>query len=208
MFDCNLLALVGLALALGDQVAKTAVYVDAPGIRTYGIALIRWNEAKVCKSNFCFSVFLGDFKNKVGIRPLVLVLYEVKVVVSNVPNHLVTWNKIGDLDGTTVNILIVVLKFTEFVGSALNFLRPPSADVINGGEDFFGALVYRKKSAVTLIHANDLSSLIVDDTPSINFVLAICKYKIAKCKYGLYNHSHEKETFIRLSNRICARPMG
>lgn len=208
VFVCNLLALVGLSLTLGDQVAKAAAYVDAPGVRTDGVALIRGNEAYVRKSNLCFAVFLGHFKDNVGILPLVLVLYEVKVVVCNVPNNLFTWNKIGDLDGAAVNILVVVLKFTEFVGSALNFLRPPSADVIDGGEDFFGALVYLKISAVTLIHASYLPSLIVDYKPSINFVLAICKYKVAKRKHELYNHSHEKATFHSLSNRICARHMG
>jgi len=85
VFVCNLLALVGLALTLGDQVAKAAAYVDAPGVRTDGVALIRGNEAYVRKSNFCFAVFLGDFKDNVGIVPLALVHYEVEVVICNMP---------------------------------------------------------------------------------------------------------------------------
>ncbi len=121
MFVCNLLALVGLALTLGDQVAKAAVYVDAPGVRTDGEALIRGNETYVRKSNFGVAVLLGDFKDNVGTRPLALIVYEVKVVVCNVPNDLTVWNKFGDFDGAAVNVLVMVLKYTKFVGLALNF---------------------------------------------------------------------------------------
>lgn len=115
MFVCNLLALVGLALSLDDQVAKAASYVNAPRIRTDGVTLIRGNEANVRKSNFCFSVFLGNVKDNVSIRPLARVLYEVKVVVCYMPNNFFTWYKLGDLDGAAVNILVVVLKLPPFV---------------------------------------------------------------------------------------------
>lgn len=58
--------LIRLAFILGDQVAKAAAYVDAAGVRTDGVALIRGNEAYARKLNFCFAVFLGDFKDNVG----------------------------------------------------------------------------------------------------------------------------------------------
>ncbi|OCT16404.1 hypothetical protein A8709_02960 [Paenibacillus pectinilyticus] len=59
------------------------------------------------ESNFCFAVFTGNFKDNVGILPLALVLYEVKVVVCNVPNNFFSWNELGDLDGAAVNISVV-----------------------------------------------------------------------------------------------------
>ena len=65
------------------------------------------------EANFCFVALLGDFKDNVGVLPLALVFYEVKVVVYNVPNNLFTWNKFGDFDGAAVNVLVVVLKLTE-----------------------------------------------------------------------------------------------
>jgi hypothetical protein len=75
----------------------------------------------VREANFCFVVLLGDFKDNVGVVPLVLVFYEVKVVIYNVPNNLFCWNKFGDFDGAAVNILVMIPEFTDFVGTAFNF---------------------------------------------------------------------------------------
>lgn len=99
MFVCNLLVLVGLALTLGNQVVQAAVDIGAPRVRADAVAFVRGDEAYVRKASFCFVALLGDFKDNIGILPLVLVLYEVKVVVYNVPNNLFTWNEFGDFDG-------------------------------------------------------------------------------------------------------------
>ena len=121
VFIGNLLVLVGLTLTCGHQVAQAAVDVGAPGVRADTVALIGGDETYVREANFCLVALLGDFKDNVGVLPLALVIYEVKVVVHNAPNNLFTWNKFGDFEGTAVNVLVVVLKFTEFVGPALNF---------------------------------------------------------------------------------------
>src|SRR5690606_32258599 len=113
VFICNLLVLVGPALTLGNQVAQAAVDVSTPGVRANAVAFVGGNEAHVREAHFCFVALPGDFKDNIGILPLALVFYEVKVVVYNVPNILFTWNKFGDFDSAAVNILVVVLKFTE-----------------------------------------------------------------------------------------------
>jgi len=109
------------------------------------------------KANFCIVALLGDVKYNVGALPLALVFYKAKVVVYNVPNNLLIWNKFGNFDGAAVNVFVVVLKLTELVGVAIDFFRPPSANIVNGVENFFGALVYRKRSAVILIHTSHSS---------------------------------------------------
>jgi hypothetical protein len=121
VFVCNFLVLVGLAPTLGNQIAQAAVYVGTPGVRTDVVAFVRGDEAYVRKANFCFVALLGEFKDNVGILPLALVLYEVKVVVCNVPNNLFTWNKFGDFDGAAVKFFVEVLKLTELVGVAFDF---------------------------------------------------------------------------------------
>ncbi|MNL49849.1 hypothetical protein D3C87_1728130 [compost metagenome] len=104
------------------------------------------------ETNFCRVVLLGDFKDNIGILPFALVCYEVEKVVHNVPNNPPPRNKLSNFEGAAVNVLVVMLKFAKFVGSAFNIFRPPSADVIDGGENFVGALVYIKGSCVILIH--------------------------------------------------------
>jgi len=193
---CNLLALIGLAFALSNQVAKAAVDVGAPGVRTDGIALIRGYEAYVRKPNFRFAVFLGDFEDNVGILPFARVLYEVKVVVRNVPRYFFTGNKLDDSKGTAVNILVMVLEFAEFVGDALDFLRPPSANVMDGGEDFFRALVYGKRSTIVLIHSENTLQYLVDSFMSIDYVLAIYKYnELRNASTDCITHLMKKATF-------------
>jgi hypothetical protein len=78
VFICNLLVLVGPALALGNEVAQAAVDVGAPGVRADGVAFVCGAEADVREANFCFVALLGDSKDNVGVVPLALVFYEVK----------------------------------------------------------------------------------------------------------------------------------
>ena len=146
-----MLAPVGLALALGDQVVQAAVDVGAPGVRADAVAFVCGDEAYVREANFCFVAFLGNFKDNVGVLPFALVFDEVEVVVYNVPHNLLAWNKLGDPDGAAVNVLVAVLEFTELIGPAVDLFRPPSTNVIDCGESCFRGLVHQKDSGVVLI---------------------------------------------------------
>ena len=73
------------------------------------------------KVNFCFVALPGNFKHNIGIRPLGFVLNKVKVVVQNMPDDFLAGYEFGDFEYGTVNILIVILKFSAgFIGVTLN----------------------------------------------------------------------------------------
>jgi len=122
VFVCNSLVLVGLALPLGDQVTQAAVDIGSPRVGADAVAFVLGSEAYMREADFCFIAFLGDVKDNVGICPLALVLYEVEVVVCNVPGHLSTWSKSSDADRAAMYILVVVIKFSKFVSPTFNFL--------------------------------------------------------------------------------------
>lgn len=73
------------------------------------------------KANFCFAFPFDDVKDNVCTRPLALVLYEVEVVVHDVPNYLFIWGEFCDIDGAAVNVSVMVLELADLVGSAFNF---------------------------------------------------------------------------------------
>jgi hypothetical protein len=62
--------------------------------------------------------------------------------LSGVPYDLLPRHEFSDLLGAEVKIFVVDLKLsTEFVGTTVNFLRPPSANIIDGFENFFPSLI-------------------------------------------------------------------
>ena len=105
------------------------------------------------KVNFRFVARLENFKHNIGIRPLGFVLNKVKVVVQNMPDDFLAGYEFGDFEGGTVNILVLILKFSiEFIRVPLNCLLPPTPNIVDGSEGFFRTLVYCKARAVMLIH--------------------------------------------------------
>src|ERR1700730_2341075 len=73
------------------------------------------------------------------------------------PNDFFARNDFGNFHFAVVNVWDTVRELSvEFVGVALDFSRPPSADVVDGGEGFFRGLVNRKRSAVILVHSSNL----------------------------------------------------
>lgn len=143
---------VRLTFPRGDKIAQATGYVPAPGVRANVIALVCWYEPKVREANFSFVTIPGNFKNNVSTVPLALVFNKVEIVVQHVPYDSFAWHELGDLQRATVNVVVVVIEHrSEFVGVALYCLRPPAANVINGFENFFWGLVYRKGGGVVLI---------------------------------------------------------
>lgn len=104
------------------------------------------------EAHFDLAAFFGYLKNNVRAFPLAFVLNEVKPGVQHVPDDLFSGNEFGYLLLGTVHIRDAVGELGSWsVSIALNFSRPPAANVVNGHEDFFRGLIHRERSGVMML---------------------------------------------------------
>src|SRR5437899_12838863 len=98
-----------------------------------------------------FDLF-SNFKNDLCALPFALILRKIKVVIQNKPNHFFAGDKLRYFYFGAMDVFVMIIPFlAEFIGAAFNFLRPPSANIINGSECFSRSLIDRKARSVILI---------------------------------------------------------
>jgi hypothetical protein len=140
-----------LALACCDQAAQAVFYKMCPGFIANFVALILWNEPLVGKAQLRLFAFFRDLEDHLRVLPLFFVLCEVEVIIQYVPDYFLFGDEFGDPDLAKVNILVVIIVYTvELVGDTVDAFRPPSAWVVDRGEDFTGGLVYQDGSGEIL----------------------------------------------------------
>ena len=94
------------------------------------------------KVEFGLVVLRSDLKDNVSAVPLSLVSDKVNAAAQDMPYDLVPRHEFSDLLGAEVKIFVVELKLsTELVGTTVNFLRPPFANMMDGFENFFRSLI-------------------------------------------------------------------
>src|SRR5262249_3242220 len=129
----------------------------APCARTVTVAFDGGNQANVRKAELGLVVLPGDLKDNVSAFPLSLVFDKVNVALQDMPYDFLTRYEFSDFVGAAVQVFVVELKLgAEFIGNTVNFLRPPPTNVVDRVKDFFGRLVYRKRTGVILIFHESL----------------------------------------------------
>src|ERR1019366_9880376 len=100
------------------------------------------------------SIFRGDVKNDVRAGPFVLVFHKAQMAVGNMPGDLLAGNEFHDLLRGAVRIFVTIRELSsQLVGGALDLSRPPSTNVVDGGEGFVRRLVHRNGCGETaLLH--------------------------------------------------------
>jgi hypothetical protein len=71
-----------------------------------------------------------------------------------------------------MDVLVTIRKLiAEFAGATFNFFRPPSANIIDGGEGFLRRLVYRKgRGEILFCHESLLLSFLSLNVRSLRLV--------------------------------------
>ena len=104
------------------------------------------------EAKFGLVAFSGNLKDNISALPLGLVFDKVDAAVRGMPYDFPARHELGDFVGAAMGVFVTISKLiTEFVSTTFNFPRPPSTDIIDGGEDVLRSLVYRKASGVILI---------------------------------------------------------
>src|ERR1017187_6314809 len=154
---------VRLILARRDQIAQTALDERAPGARAIAVALKCGNKAHMRKAQLGLAGLLDDFKNNVSTDPLGLVLEKGQVGVRNMPHYLPARNQFRHVLPGDVKVLVAVSEFgANLVGIAHDLSRPPTANVVDCIENFFGSLVNRKRCCKTIFfHDSNLHPLLL-----------------------------------------------
>ena len=89
--------------------------------------------------------------------PLSFVFGEIEIVVQYEPRDFLPGDELGYFHLAAMNIFVMIGELSpEFVGRAFNFFRPPPTNVIDGFENFFWRLVYRKAGGEVLIFDDSL----------------------------------------------------
>jgi hypothetical protein len=112
------------------------------------------DQADVGEAELGLAVLSGDLEDDVRALPLGLVVDEADVTVHDVPNDSLARHPFGDLLGGAVQVFVAVRELgTELVRAAVDFPRPPSANVVDGLEDFFGRLVDgERRGEISIAH--------------------------------------------------------
>lgn len=104
------------------------------------------------EAHFGFAAFFAYLKNNVCALPLAFVLNKVQPGVQYAPGDLFAGNKFGYLLPGPMHVRDAVGELgSGFVGVALDFAGPPAANIVDGSENFFRRLAYRKRRGVRLI---------------------------------------------------------
>ena len=91
------------------------------------------------KTKFGLVAFPSDLKDDVGAIPFSLVFDEVDPGIWYMPDNFPAGLKFGDFVSAVMEILVLELKLSaEFVGAALDLLRPPPSHIVDGVKHLLG----------------------------------------------------------------------
>ncbi len=87
----------------------------------------------------------GDVEDDVGVPPLVLLGDETELAIQDVPDDPLTRDGLADPLLGPMDVLVPIGELTaQLLGVAFELSCPPSADIVDGGEDLLRTLVHRK----------------------------------------------------------------
>ena len=101
------------------------------------------------KAEFGLPVLPVDLEDDVRAVPLASIFDKVDVAVHDMPDDLLAGHPFSDPLCGVMDVFIAVSELgAELVGASVKFSRPPSTNVVDGVEDFFGRLLDRKRGRV------------------------------------------------------------
>jgi hypothetical protein len=110
------------------------------------------DQPDVGEADFSLIALSRDVKRDFRAVPLGSVFNKIKGGLYNTPHDFFAGNQFCYLLFGIMEVFVTIGKLgTGFVGAAFNFSCPPATNIIDGIEDFFRGLVYRKGSGEILM---------------------------------------------------------